>query len=109
MLNQGLIPSWTLINSPAALTGAADRMRRTSRHSAARSTAIGKALGWGERPLAERGACWQATPDLTDNGTSNDGPRPRQVVIGEVTVNALAIGIGASVRLDHAETDQAGR
>jgi len=56
--------------------------------------------------LAERGACWQATLDLTGDGTSNDGPQPREGVVREVTVNALASGID---RVDHAETDQAGR
>ncbi|MBL3594628.1 DUF1194 domain-containing protein [Rhodovulum sulfidophilum] len=92
MLDQRLILSWTLINSPPA-----------------RSTAIGTALGRGDRLLAEGGACWQATLDLTGDGTSNDEPQPREGVVREVTVNALVIGIGASVRLDHAETDQAGR
>ncbi|NDK36633.1 DUF1194 domain-containing protein [Rhodovulum sulfidophilum] len=70
---------------------------------------MGAALGWGERLLAEGGACWQATPDLNADGTSNDGPQPREVVIGEVTVNALAIDIGAQVQVDHAKTDLAGR
>ncbi|WP_411911798.1 DUF1194 domain-containing protein, partial [Rhodovulum sulfidophilum] len=75
-------------------------MHRTGRHPATRSIAISTALGWGERLLAERGACWQATLDLNADGTSNDRPQPREVVIGEVTVNALAIGIGAAVRLE---------
>ncbi|MBL3562340.1 DUF1194 domain-containing protein [Rhodovulum sulfidophilum] len=107
MLDQRLILSWAVIDSPAALTGAADRLRRTGWHPAAQSTAISAALDWGERLLAEGGACWQATLDLNADSTSNDGPQPRKVAIGEVTVNALAIGIGASVRVDHAETDLA--
>ncbi|MCE8419141.1 DUF1194 domain-containing protein [Rhodovulum sulfidophilum] len=95
MLDQRLILFWAVIDSPAALTGAADRLRRTGRHPAAQSTAISAALDWDERPLAEGGACWQATLDLTGDGTSNDRPQPREGVVRKVTVNALAIGIGA--------------
>lgn len=95
MLDRRLTLSWTLINSPAALGGAADRLPRTGGHPAAQSTAISAALDWGERPLAEGGACWQATLDLTGDGTSNDRPQPREGVVRKATVNALAIGIGA--------------
>ncbi|MCE8457128.1 DUF1194 domain-containing protein [Rhodovulum sulfidophilum] len=63
----------------------------------------------GERLLAEGGAFRQATLDLNADGTSNDGPQPREGVAREVTVNALAIGIGAQVQVDHAETDLEGR
>ncbi|BAQ68744.1 hypothetical protein NHU_01586 [Rhodovulum sulfidophilum] len=89
---------------------------RSGRQAAPDRSALGGAehshkyaLGWGERPLAEGDACWQATLDLNADGTSNGGPQPREVKISEGAVNALAIGIGASVRVDHAETDLAGR
>ncbi|WP_112316987.1 DUF1194 domain-containing protein [Rhodovulum viride] len=104
-LDQRLILPWTVIDSPAALAEASATLRRAGRRSAARTTAIGTALSWGAALLADRDQCWQATLDLTGDGSSNEGPRPAAVEIGEVTVNALAIGIGSSLRLDQAETE----
>lgn len=104
-LDQRLILPWTVIDDADALARAAATLGLSGRQSAARTTAIGTALASGRALLAERSDCWHGTLDLTGDGMSNEGPRPRSVDTGSVTVNALVIGIGESKRLDRAEAD----
>ena len=50
----------------------------------------------GGRRLGEQPDCWRRTLDLTGDGTSNTGPRPRDVkespLLSGMTINALVIG-----------------
>lgn len=43
--------------------------------------------------------------DLTGDGKSNEGPRPREVTAGTATVNALVIGIDAARAPDYTKND----
>ncbi|SIO31027.1 Protein of unknown function [Rhodovulum sp. ES.010] len=88
----------------AALDRVAARLRATRRAEASPTTAIGAALVAGGALLADRPGCWRHTLDLTGDGKSNEGPRPRDIPTGAATVNALVIGLEAGRRMDHAET-----
>ncbi|TCP41393.1 DUF1194 domain-containing protein [Rhodovulum marinum] len=105
--DQRLVLPWTAIDGPETLAAVAARLRGTARAEASRTTAIGAALMRGAALLAERPECWRHTLDLTGDGKSNEGPRPREVPAGAETVNALVIGIESAARMDHAEADLA--
>lgn len=93
-----LILAWTRIEDDATLAAATDSLRRTPRTASSLSTAIGAAMRTGAGLLAQRAGCWRRTLDLTGDGISNEGPRPRDVrrsgAMAGTTVNALVIGDG---------------
>lgn len=65
-------------------------------------TALGEALRFGARALATQEECWRLTLDISGDGPSNTGPRPRDLTdepaLGQITVNALLIGTEESWR-----------
>ena len=70
-----------------------DAERRTE---ATPGTALGVAMVRGAQHLAERSTCWRRTLDISGDGKSNLGPRPRNVKPQlnnlDITINALVIG-----------------
>jgi hypothetical protein len=104
---QRLLVPWTAIDAASTLTEVATRLRATTRVSMSRTTAIGASLGFGARLVAQNPFCWRQTLDLTGDGKSNEGPRPRDVALGPLTVNGLVIGLDSARRMDHAEADLA--
>ncbi|MBN2906874.1 MAG: DUF1194 domain-containing protein [Rhodobacteraceae bacterium] len=103
--DQRVILPWRMMDGPAALAEVTARLRTTTRQPASQTTALGAALIRGDQLLAERTECWRHTLDLTGDGPSNEGPRPREVPQGAITVNALVIGLDPAARMDHAEAD----
>jgi hypothetical protein len=91
-----LVP-WTRIDGAAALDiviaglGAIER-----RADATPGTALGVAMLHGARLLDQRKECWRRTLDLSGDGKSNLGSRPRsvkqQLAARGLTINGLVIG-----------------
>ncbi|MBV1867669.1 MAG: DUF1194 domain-containing protein [Marinosulfonomonas sp.] len=95
---------WTEITDTAALDNIADTLQATVRRPRQVQTAIGVAMLYGAGALNRQGECWRRTLDLTGDGKSNQGPRPRDVRnvpdMTDITVNALVIsGAGQSHEL----------
>ncbi len=72
-------------------------------------TAIGQAMLFGGRSLAGQAGCLRLTLDLSGDGESNIGPRPRDVhsdaALAGVTVNALVIGADAARYLNYTQSE----
>ncbi len=97
---QSLIVDWTPITDAAALAGVQGRLtghKRTGSRDP--STALGAAMLYGGRLLAERSDCWKRTLDLSGDGLSNTGARPKIVkedpLIAPIIINGLVIGADA--------------
>ena len=94
--DQAVILPWTQVDSVQTLTEAAAAITGSRRQLAGQATAIGAALLTGGRLLRDQAGCWTRTLDLTGDGESNDGPRPREVrpdaLLRGLTINALVIG-----------------
>ena len=96
--DQAIILPWHEINNDTALEAAIATIRSTQRRDASPGTALGVAMTRGAALLAQQGDCWKRTLDLSGDGRSNFGPRPRDVrdgltAQGGLTINALAIGV----------------
>lgn len=99
--DQSVILPWTTLIDTAALDAAIARLRATQRRDASPGTALGAAMELGARLLAERPGCQKHTLDISGDGISNFGPRPRDVRDGlaalsfgplGLTINGLVIG-----------------
>jgi hypothetical protein len=87
---------WTLIADEADLDRIAGVIATQARSYAQYPTALGFAMGFGARALAERPECRQHTLDVSGDGTNNDGFAPdvarREFPFRGITVNGLVIG-----------------
>lgn len=95
--DQAIILPWTEIGDEATLDGIIDRLRATERRDATPGTALGVAMNEGHRHLMTQAACWKRTLDISGDGKSNLGPRPRdirkRIEASGITINALVIGV----------------
>ncbi|SPJ24867.1 hypothetical protein PAA8504_02708 [Palleronia abyssalis] len=84
---------FTAITGPGPLSDVADRLRSARRPAGNPSTALGGAMSTGAAMVRTR-PCWRRVVDISGDGKSNTGPRPRDVKLGlgDVVVNALVIG-----------------
>ncbi len=93
---QRQIIGWTEISHQADLFAIAQTLANTKRAPHRPATALGMAMLYGGTALATQPECWRHTLDISGDGGSNDGPRPRDVksaaVFARVTINALVIG-----------------
>ncbi|WP_424942770.1 DUF1194 domain-containing protein [Aliiroseovarius crassostreae] len=93
--DQRLLIPWQAITSQDDIQDIADKLRRTERLPAHPATAIGQAMLYGADLLHQRSDCWQQTLDLSADGMSNAGLRPRDVkpktALGGLTINGLVI------------------
>ena len=100
--DQAVIVPWSVIEDAATLDGFIETLVQTTRRDVSPGTALGTAMILGAQYLDQQPACWKRTLDISGDGMSNLGPRPRDVkdAIGArgVTVNALVIG--ATPRLE---------
>lgn len=96
---QDVLVDWTLIESEADLTAAAERILRATRTHQDFPTALGYALGFAAERFAEAPPCLFQTLDISGDGQNNDGFPPeaayQHFAFDGITVNGLAIG-GAS-------------
>lgn len=99
---QTQVLNWTVIDSDAALTAAAARLRAHQRGPRDLTTGLGAAVQFGGVLLAQQPDCWKRTLDISGDGPSNAGPRPQDIrtLPPGVTVNALAIGLAGQATGD---------
>ena len=91
-----LVP-WTRITDAQTLTDVTEVLGNVQRREgSAPGTALGVAMMVGAKMLVQRGQCWRRTLDISGDGKSNLGPRPRNIkpaLASEgITINALVIG-----------------
>ena len=103
-----IIP-WTEIRAADDLAGIAASLRAKKQSPREVQTAIGMAMLHGGGLLASQGDCKRRTLDLSGDGESNIGPRPRNLhttpdLFG-VTVNALVIGQDAARYLNYTQSE----
>ncbi|MDF3413100.1 DUF1194 domain-containing protein [Sulfitobacter sp. M57] len=95
--DQAVVVPWTVIDNATALDGIIATLRATQRRDASPGTALGVAMSEGARHLHAQGRCWKRTLDLSGDGKSNLGPRPRDMQAhlsgSGITINALVIGV----------------
>jgi len=100
--DQHLIVDWTLLRSPKTLDKVTASLVATNRTKATPSTAIGSSMLYGAALLIQQPDCWTRTLDLSGDGVSNSGPRPRDIrshrLLAQITINALVIGAGHANR-----------
>ncbi|MEM9577063.1 MAG: DUF1194 domain-containing protein [Pseudomonadota bacterium] len=93
-----LVP-WTEVLGPDSLAKVSAQLAATQRRQATPGTALGEAMQVGAAFLDARKQCWKRTLDISGDGKSNLGPRPRHVkdaiASRGITVNALVIGSDA--------------
>lgn len=114
--DQHLIVDWSVVRNQKALDQTTARLAATNRTKATPSTAIGSSMLFGAALLMQQPDCWTHTLDLSGDGPSNSGPRPRDVkshrFLSQITINALVIGEGtakegdAAAHTDRAKPDQ---
>lgn len=95
--DQAIVVPWTTIAAPSDLSSVIETLQQTTRREASPGTALGVAMKQGARYLAEQSDCWKRTLDLSGDGKSNLGPRPRDVrpaiAPSGININALVIGV----------------
>lgn len=96
---QRIIVNWTPIETIPTLQAIALKLRQTPRRPHAIETALGRAMQFGDQALASQPHCWRHTLDLSGDGQSNVGPRPRdarKAINLKTTINAIVVGEGSS-------------
>ncbi len=95
--DQRILLPWTAIDSTATLDTVIETLAQTTRVEATPGTALGTAMTSGATFLDQQQDCWKRTLDISGDGKSNLGPRPRDVKprLEErgVTINGLVIGV----------------
>lgn len=91
-----LVP-WTQIDSGADIDTVLETLAQVTRREATPGTALGTAMSVGAIHLDAQPDCWKRTLDISGDGKSNLGPRPREVKPRlepkGITINALVIGV----------------
>lgn len=92
---QLVVIPWTSVTGAEVLRDISQTLLATDRRPHEITTALGNAMIYGGRRLASQQECWRLTMDLSGDGQSNIGPRPRDVqdlILTRVTINAIVIG-----------------
>lgn len=93
--NQEILLDWTLIDSPAALLGAAETIGRSRRSHNEFPTAMGHAIGYASGLFQRGPRCLFSTLDMAGDGENNEGfgpgPAYREFPFDGVTVNGLVV------------------
>jgi hypothetical protein len=95
--DQAVIVPWTPLADAARLDQVIAILRGVERREATPGTALGTAMQLGASLLAQQPDCWKHTLDISGDGKSNLGPRPRDVrrelEASGITINGLVIGV----------------
>lgn len=95
--DQLVVVPWTRIETDGTVDAVIETLRQTTRREATPGTALGVAMRLGQSYLAQQPDCWKHTLDISGDGKSNLGPRPRDVrdaiSASGITINGLVIGI----------------
>ena len=107
--DQALILPWTAVTEATVLQDITARLRATQRRDSTPGTALGTAMQYGAALLATRSDCARHTLDISGDGISNFGPRPREVrralETRDLTINALVIGADDPVAGDSRQAE----
>ncbi len=107
--DQTVLVSWTEVTGRDALAEVSDTLARAERREATPGTALGVAMELGARYLNERDTCPKRTLDISGDGKSNLGPRPRDIrdrIAAEgITINALVVGSDAASSGDRRQVE----
>lgn len=98
---QRVVVDWADIETAQDLQQIAGVLRQTERGPREIETAIGNSMIYGINALSQQNGCWRRTLDLSGDGESNKGPRPRKIarsMAGQTTINGIVIGQTASPR-----------
>lgn len=96
--SQRMLVPWIAVTDTAVLQRIAETLRATPRRPREVATALGQAMLFGGGELAAQSDCWRLTLDMSGDGQSNIGPRPRDVrgrLLAGLTINAIVIGAEA--------------
>lgn len=95
--DQMIVVPWTRVETDASIDIVIETLRQTTRRDATPGTALGVAMRLGQIFLAQQPDCWKHTLDISGDGKSNLGPRPRdvrdQIAASGITINGLVIGV----------------
>ncbi|WP_420860866.1 DUF1194 domain-containing protein [Algirhabdus cladophorae] len=93
---QVILVPWTQLKTLQDLQKVGGQLRQTQRRETPPATALGQAMNFGADLLATGPKCWKQTLDISGDGKSNTGPRPRDVKTWtstqDITINGLVIG-----------------
>ena len=107
--DQAILVPWTEISGPDALQQVSAALAQAERRETTPSTALGQAMLLGAQFLDEQPDCWKRTIDISGDGKSNFGPRPRDVktaiAASGYTINALVIGSDSPASGDRQQTE----
>ena len=107
--DQYVLLPWAALDQPAALDVAIETLRQIRRRNATPGTALGVAMIYGQRQLSQQADCWKQTLDISGDGKSNLGPRPRdvkqQIERSGIIINGLVIGADAPTIGDLRQTE----
>lgn len=107
--DQAVLVPWTEITGTESLEQVSAALAQTERRASTPSTAVGQAMLLGAQFLDEQPDCWKRTIDISGDGKSNFGPRPRDVktaiAASGYTINALVIGSDAPASGDRRQTE----
>ena len=106
---QRILAEWTEIDSEEKLADIASSLRNQPRRPREVATALGRAMEFGAQALGQQADCWKLTLDISGDGQSNIGPRPREVrpmsIFNGITINALVIGADAPSSSDRRQVE----
>lgn len=89
-----LVP-WTTIKGSQELSEIRATLAKAERRVTTPGTALGEAMKRGVEHLSDQDHCWKQTLDISGDGKSNLGPRPRHVKEAfhdkGITLNALVV------------------
>ncbi len=109
--DQAILVPWTAINDDPTIDALVETLRQTTRRASTPGTALGSAMALGAGFLEQQPACWKHTLDISGDGTSNFGPRPRDVrqtlSARTLTINGLVIGTQTANIADVRQTEVA--
>lgn len=90
--NRRVVVDWLEIRNPEDLAQLTNQLRSTKRRPADPSTALGAAIEFGVGHLSQQRDCPKRTLDISGDGKSNTGPRPKDIVLPDwVTINGLVV------------------
>lgn len=97
--DQRILIPWTRLVTLSSLDAISETLAKTARRDSSPGTALGVAMLRGAGFLDQQPDCWKRTLDISGDGKSNFGPRPRDVkdtiAARGYTINALVIGADA--------------
>ena len=107
--DQAVLVPWTPVLNRDTLRDISAALAGTARRTATPGTALGIAMTYGANLLDAQRHCWKRTLDISGDGHSNFGPRPRDVkaAVGAqgITINGLVIGADSPVGADRRQSD----